>query len=758
MTGAAIRDFVLGSLMLLALCFARASAAAMGEEPVAGRETVTQYLTPAVLAALFPGADGVGEVEGTPPAAAVYKGKQQVGYVFSTWDVTQSKGFSNRPLVLMVAIDLTGHVAGVRLVHHSEPIAILGLSDEALQRFSDSYKGHDINEGVDVVSELSSSVLGVGSFSQRSAPGTTASVKVDAVSRATTSSVLMSDAIVRGARVVARSRGIIGAPRGRTTARLDLDSFAPADWPALEAAGAIARLHLSYGDVRAKLAENGGARVRLGDPAAVPGDAFLDLYIALVTPAGIGINLLGDTWYDQYTAGRAIDDQIILVAASGAYSFLGDDWEHAATLDRIELVQGERTIGLTGKQIKTLPFLHAKKVPDLAERALVFLPGHGGFDPTQPWSVRLLVSGDTADKQPTFASFDLSYRLPEAYVLRGPAAAGDANGAGIGSTNSAGAVDQTLPWQAIWSAHRVKIGVLGVGLSALTAILFLEDYISRRRRLHRWIRVGFLSWTLLWLGWYAGAQLTVINLISYIHSLVSDFRWDFILADPLIAILSAFTLAAMFLWGRAAFCGWLCPFGALQELANNLAQRLHIPQFTIPIALHERLVAIKYLLFLGLVAASFLSWDLALAGAEIEPFKAAIILRFMTEWPMVAYALALIGASLFLERFYCRFACPLGGGLAIIGRVRMFDWLKRRPECGSRCRICESVCPVGAIKRTGEINMNECFYCLDCQVTYNDDHVCPPLVWARRRARQQVETKVGPAQIPAPNTPSGARR
>jgi len=43
---------------------------------------------------------------------------------------------------------------------------------------------------------------------------------------------------------------------------------------------------------------------------------------------------------------------------------------------------------------------------------------------------------------------------------------------------------------------------------------------------------------------------------------------------------------------------------------------------------------------------------------------------------------------------------------------------------------------VGAIKRSGEINMNECFYCLDCQVTYYDDHICPPMVWRRKRLLQ----------------------
>jgi len=716
MTAKATKAAVLGSILLLAMGRGSVSASAMGSEPVGGNETVTQYLTPATLEAIFPGADKVGEVGGSPPAAPIYRGGRQVGYLFSTWDVTQSKGFSNRPLILLVGIDLAGHVAAARLVHHTEPIAILGLSDQELHRFTENYKGHDISAGVDVVSEVSSSVLGVGSYSQRTIPGATASVKVDAVSRATTSSVLMSDAIVRGARIVARSRGIIAAPKAGT-AHLDVDSFAPADWPALEAAGAIAHLHLAYGEVRERLVANGAAKLALGDATAAPRDTFLDLYVALVTPAGIGINILGKTWYDQYTAGRAIDDQMILIAANGPYSFLGEDWEHAAVISRLELVQRDKTIRLSGKQIKTLPFLHAKKAPDLTERALVFLAGNSGLDPSQPWQVHLLVSAQAALGHASFAVFDLTYRVPENYVVRRP------------SDN------QALPWQAIWLAHSVKIAVLGFALTTLTIILFLQNYISRRRRLHRWIRIGFLSWTLVWLGWYAGAQLTVINLITYIHTLVTD------LADPLITILSAFTIAALFLWGRAAFCGWLCPFGALQELVNNAAHRFRVPQLAIPMALHERLVGVKYLLFLGLVAASFWSWDLALAGAEIEPFKAAIILRFITAWPMVAYALALVVASLFVERFYCRFACPLGGGLAIFGRVRLFNWLKRHPECGTRCRICESVCPVGAIKRSGQINMNECFYCLDCQVTYYDDHICPPMVWRRKRQQQQPFAK-----------------
>jgi NosR/NirI family transcriptional regulator, nitrous oxide reductase regulator len=730
MVGRRIKVAVGACALVGAVLVGGSRALALGDEPKGG-ESVTQYLTPAILQAIFPGADKVGDVSGTPLAGAVYQGGQQVGYLFSTWDVTQSKGFSNRPIVLLVGVDLSGHVAGARLVHHTEPIAILGLKDDEFHRFVETYRGHDLNEGIDVVSELSSSVLGSGKFSQRSAPETKDAVKVDAVSRATTSSVLISDAIVRGARIVARSRGVLGAKAG--SARLDVDRFAPATWPALEAAGAIGHLHVSYGDIRAKFP--GNAAAKLGDPTAAASDAFLDFYIALTSPAGIGINLLGETWFGQYTAGRGINDQLVLIAAKAPYSVLGENWEHAETIGSIQFVQGDQTIRLLAKQIKSLPFLHAKQGPDLTERALLFLPGDGHFDPTQPWQVRLLVG-----KEPNLADFDLTYRLPESFIVRTLAAtAGLDRGPNPAATADRGAIkpDQALAWPAIWSAHRVRIIILVLGLTALTVILFAQDFISRRRRLHRVVRIGFLIWTLVWLGWYAGAQLTVVNLITDIHTMATDFRGDYFLADPLIAVVSVFTLTGLFLWGRAVFCGRLCPFGALQELANNVARRLRVPQLPIPMALHERLVAIKYLIFLGLVAASFVSWDLAMTGAEVEPFKAAIILRFMTAWPLAGYAVLLVIASLFVERIYCRFVCPLGGGLAILGRVRMFAWLRRHPECGTRCRTCESICPVGAIKRSGEINMNECFYCLDCQVTYYDDHICPPMVW-RRKGRRQV--------------------
>ena len=85
-------------------------------------------------------------------------------------------------------------------------------------------------------------------------------------------------------------------------------------------------------------------------------------------------------------------------------------------------------------------------------------------------------------------------------------------------------------------------------------------------------------------------------------------------------------------------------------------------------------------------------------------------------------------AGLFIERFYCRYLCVLGAAIASPGRARMFDWLKRRKQCGFECQLCAKKCTVQAIHPLGQINPNECIYCMQCQVIYWDESTCPPLV------------------------------
>jgi len=192
-------------------------------------------------------------------------------------------------------------------------------------------------------------------------------------------------------------------------------------------------------------------------------------------------------------------------------------------------------------------------------------------------------------------------------------------------------------------------------------------------------------------------------------------------------------LLSVLLIGRGVFCGWLCPFGALQELLGQAARALGVPQWDPPAALQKRLWMGKYIAAAAVLVLAITAIDSSGASTEIEPFRTAISARFDRAWPYVLYAGALLGIGLFSERAFCRFLCPLGGVLAALDRLHLVNVLKRRPECGSPCHLCELSCPVRAIAPTGKIVTAECFQCLDCQVEYFDDTRCPPLVQAARR-------------------------
>lgn len=288
----------------------------------------------------------------------------------------------------------------------------------------------------------------------------------------------------------------------------------------------------------------------------------------------------------------------------------------------------------------------------------------------------------------------------------------------------------------IWRGRKLEIALLVVGLAALAAILVFQDWLARRPSFLWYVRRGFLLYTLFFIGWYALAQLSIVHVFTFVQAVMREFHWETFLIDPMLFILWGFVALTLLLWGRGVYCGWLCPFGALQELANQAARRFGVRQLEFSDVVHERLSAVKYLVLILLFGVSLQSTLEMVRYAEVEPFKTAITLRFQREWPFVLYAAGLIVVSLFNRKFFCKYLCPLGAALAIPGRFRVFDWwLRRRRECGRPCQTCATECEVRAIRPTGEINANECHYCLDCQVTYYNEAKCMPLV--ERRTRHQ---------------------
>jgi NosR/NirI family nitrous oxide reductase transcriptional regulator len=699
------------------------------EENVVPKSNLEIYLDIERLKVIFPSADSFGPAEGSPPSVTVYKDQDIIGYAFETHDVVQGVGFSKRPFHILVGLNLDGILEGVRLTHHAEPIAILGRTDDDFHNYLEQFPGLDIRKGVNVVIAMSGSVLDSKKFSQRTTSKNTGDViEVDAVSRTTTSSVVFSDSIIRSARLIARNRGLSLESHSAGHV-LDVDRYQPMTWPELVEDGSLSRLSLTHGDIGRAFAEK-----NIAPPSTFRSwkeeEVFMEFYMALVTPAGIGINLLDQVWYDQYRAGRSIGDIMLLMLSSGNYSLTENNYNEDGIFTGIQLIQGDTTISLRADQFKELPFIHAKQRPEFNNISLFFLTPDVSLDPTQPWRAELLVTGNSPNShEAEGVVFGIPYHIPKRFLISAPSLPATSNIGGSTASN----IDSGINWKPIWLNQMPNITLLAFTLVTLTMILTFQSFISRRPFLHRWIRIGFLSWILIWLGWYAGAQVTIIHILNVVQSLPWNFDLGFFLTEPLIFIISVYVLFAVFLWGRAIFCGWLCPFGALQELLFKVGQLLKIRPVVLPNILQRWLAKVKYLVFLALVGLTFYSFDLAISGTQIEPFKTAITFRFDAPWPALLYVILLLALGLFVERFYCRFICPLGGGLAFLGKLRLFNWLKRRAECGNPCMQCETVCPVGAINKNGHIDMNECFYCLDCQVVYYDDHQCPPLIALRKR-------------------------
>ena len=671
------------------------------------------FLEKVPAATLVAGADAYGPMRGDLPVAPVLRGGETVGWAFITSDFVGTTGYSGKPIHVMAAVGLDARLTGVQLVKHSEPIVLIGIPEAKVARLVADFVG------LDLVAEAEQG----GSAHE-----------LDIISGATVTIMVIDDSIVRSGIRVARALGLGGleplsAPTGPQF-ELKLDAQAAEDWFTLTGDGTLRRMSLDVGQVNAAFAAMDDPRAAARALTAPDGDTYIDMYATLISVPAIGRRLLGEAEYANLQNWLQEGEHAILVAGRGMYSFKGSGYVRGGVFDRIILVQGDNSVRFRDRGHRRVGEIMAEGAPVLSEMDIFKIPADAGFDPAQPWRLQLLVQRDVAAIERVFTTFDLGYQLPASYLrpVTAPVAIAPAAIPEV-SENAA----QTALWTRIWRDKTVEIAGLAAMLAVLTLGFFFQGYLTRSERAVTWFRMGFLTVTLVFLGWYANAQLSVVNLMALFGALTTEFSWQAFLLDPLTFILWFAVAAALIFWGRGAYCGWLCPFGALQELTNRIARRLGVPQWTLPWGLHERLWPVKYMIFLGLFGVSLASIEQAEHLAEIEPFKTAIVLKFVRAWPFVAYALALLAAGLFVERFYCRYLCPLGAALAIPARLRMFDWLKRYRECGNPCQTCAHECMVQAIHPTGEINPNECLNCMHCQVLYQSETKCPVVIKKLKR-------------------------
>jgi len=194
-------------------------------------------------------------------------------------------------------------------------------------------------------------------------------------------------------------------------------------------------------------------------------------------------------------------------------------------------------------------------------------------------------------------------------------------------------------------------------------------------------------------------------------------------AGELILVVSMLVITAVM--GRF-FCGFLCSFGTLGDFFWVVGKKLKLRRPKLSRNADRVLKSLKFIVLLGTV---LLGWTLgvSLLSGTANPWTIFGMYVSLSGWADLSAwisigALLLLGimvGSMYIERFFCRYLCPLGAVFAIVSKARLFKIRKPAQHCGS-CKACTAHCSMGIpLYGMNVISDGECIDCMNCV------EVCP---------------------------------
>jgi polyferredoxin len=198
---------------------------------------------------------------------------------------------------------------------------------------------------------------------------------------------------------------------------------------------------------------------------------------------------------------------------------------------------------------------------------------------------------------------------------------------------------------------------------------------------------------------------------------------------------------------KKAFCSWLCPVGTLSESLWMLGQRLFRRTWDMPRWLDYPLRSLKYLL-MGFFVLSILQMDVDSLKAFIySPYNKMADVKmyvfFADIGPVALWTIfILVVLSVVIKNFWCRFLCPYGALLGIVGWLSPLKISRNKETCVD-CELCTKACPSRiAVHKAGRVWSDECMSCMACVAA------CP--------VRETLEVRLTPISKAVPTRVYGA--
>jgi NosR/NirI family transcriptional regulator, nitrous oxide reductase regulator len=659
-------------------------------------------LTKGELDTLFVAPLMVGEKDAKLPAWPIFQkmptAVELVGWVFESIDLEPIRGYSGKPINLLVFMDQKGNFLDVRLREHKEPLFMSDKGTAVLAEFAAQYKGLSLQHSITMIRPKQPTHVADGIAT------------VNGIAAGTVTAIAMERSIMESALKIAQS-----SLSARRVVRERFESMSAAE---LIKAGLVSQVSFTHAQAeegfKSTLASGFDDR-----PGQASDEAVIDFRIGLASLEQVGKNIFDTKNWEILNASKASGELTFVVLEKGRMLLAGNEKKNQAAAFRLRLKNPNKpSEWIEIKDVSaelTLPidFMDTKGAKPRLFRTI----GAKNIDLNAPLNLAVQSTREVGfDPVRRFQSYlEFPYQPPNfVYWISAP---------------------PESRWKAAWRSRSFDLTVLLIGLAVLSIALWRQKWLTAQANRMRNFRFVYLLFTLGFIGWWGQGQLTIVNLTALIESLRSGEGVDFLLADPMSLVLWIFVIASLFIWGRGTFCGWLCPFGALQDLIAQLGALVRIKQVSLRISIDAKLKWIKYVVLVLILGSAAISSAGTEQLIEIEPFKTAISLYFVRTWPYVLWAIACLGLSIFVFRGYCRYLCPLGAALAVFGKVRIFNWIPRKKECGTPCQTCRHSCNYQAITPKGKVDYAECFQCLDCVRIEQDDKRCLPLI---QQARSRV--------------------